>query len=160
LPTKLIVGKLNEHLPRYSDAWIRYHLESRKDVLEFLNEVQSLTDEKPLLIYDLSVLGRDVNLLRGFLENTRRSVVCLAAFDNIPESLLSRFTVFEKSSPYYVAGNDPDPEAVIDYLSSGEERTQGDLWKTFILYDPRFYDLHNMFSGNPAYTKILKILTK
>jgi hypothetical protein len=159
VPTKLIVGKLNERLPQYSDDWGKHRLDNRADILDFLNEVGSLADSQPLLLYDMSVLGKDMSLLRGFLERTDRSVVCLASYDNIPESMISRFTVFEKTVPYYPAG-DPDPEAVLEFLSSNEERTQSDLWKNFIANDPRFYDLYNMFAGNPAWLKILRLFTK
>ena len=159
MPTKLIIGKTTERVRQYSEEWAIYHLEDRKDILEFLNEVQSLNDPRPILIYDLSALGKDMHLLRGFLENMGRNVVCLAAFDNIPENMISRFTVFEKTSPYYPVG-ETETEAVIEFLSSGEERTQADIWKNFIANDPRFFDIHSMFVGNPAYTKILKILTK
>lgn len=163
MPAKLIIGQLDSELatlkPRFEASGFVRKLGDREDALDFVNEIESLDDLRPILIYDLSDLEDDAAVLGRFLNSTNRVVVCLAGYDNLGEDLLTRFLTVKKH-PYMYPAGDGHPDTIIEFFESGEEHKAQDTMRTIISCNPLFFETYNRFLGVPAFSKLVKLLGK
>lgn len=159
MPAKLIIGKVKEHLETFSKIGLIRRLETQEEVRDFINETGHLMDSRPILLYDIAKLDKGLTELGRFLSQSSRMVVCLASYDRFSTEDLSYFVTVTKH-PYIYTHGEAGLENIIEFFESQDEHSHVDIMKCILANDPVFIETYSRFSGNPAFTKIIKLLAK